>query len=141
MLIAEKRVLVHKLLWKLGALENKADFLKEYGAASTTDLSDDEIDHLIMRLQQSVECKFNNDNEIRLWRSNALTLINKLGIYVTNNDWSNVNKFMLDKRICGKLLYELNVNELKNLCKKLRSVVAKKEEYDKSNLINGISLN
>jgi hypothetical protein len=141
MLIKEKRVLVHKLLWKLGATENKPDFLKEYGALSTTDLSDDEIDHLIERLQKSIDNKFNSSKEIRYWRSCVLSLLNKCGVYVTNNDWENVNRYMLDSRICGKLLYELDVHELKTLCIKLRSIAAKKEVQNRQLLINGISMN
>lgn len=139
MLTKEKRVLVHKLLWKLG--ENKLDYLQEYGKSSTTELTDDEIDDLIARLQKSVANKFDSTDELRQWRSNALTLINKCGKYVTNNDWDEVNRFMLDKRICGKLLYELDVMELKKLCVKLRSIAVKKEQQDKQLLINGISLN
>ena len=132
---------MHKLLWKLGASESKLDFLSEYGVTSTTDLSDDEIDHLIERLRKSVENKYHSGSELRQWRSNALALMNKCGVYVTNNDWASVNRFMLDKRICGKLLYELGVDELKTLCVKLRAIAVKKEAHDKQLLINGISLN
>jgi hypothetical protein len=141
MLIKEKRVLVHKLLWKLGATKSKTAFLEEYGVTSTTELNDEEIDHLIQRLQNSVDNRYNSSKELRYWRSCALSLLNKCGVYVTNNDWDRVNNFMLDSRICGKLLYELTVDELKALCSKLRSIASKKESHDKQVLINGISLN
>lgn len=141
MLIKEKRVLVHKLLWKLGASNNKASFLKKYGVASTIDLNDNEIDHLIQRLQNSVDNRYNSSKELRYWRSCVLSLLNRCGVYITNNDWDHVNNFMLDSRICGKLLYELNVDELKALCPKLRNIAAKKEKQDKQVLINGVSIN
>lgn len=140
MSLEKKRVLVHKLLWRLGAINNKLDYLKEYNVTSTTDLTNDQLDHLIKRLNESVG-KYKTNFEIRQWRSTALSLLNKCGVYVTNNDWERVNRFMLDKRICGKLLYELNVNELKGLCVKLRNIAAKKEKKDKALLVNGISLN
>ena len=141
MTIKEKRVMVHRLLYKLGAIQNKADILSTYGVESTTELSDNEIDQLIYRLKLSLFNRNEASPEVRKWRSNALTLITRCGIYNTNNDWSDVNRFMLDSRICGKLLYELSVEELKALCKKLRSIAHKKQAQDKYNMLNAISLN
>jgi len=139
--IKEKRIIVHRLLWKLGAVENKADLLEAYGAKSTTELTDKQIDDLIYRLKLGLLSRTEAPKELRTWRSNALTLLNKCGVYATNSDWSSVNRFMLDKRICGKLLYELTVDELKVLSRKLRSIAEKKETNDKHTMLNSINLN
>ncbi|MBE9469006.1 MAG: hypothetical protein IMY72_11905 [Bacteroidetes bacterium] len=140
MTIKEKRVEVHKLLYRLGALQNKADVLASYGVKSTTELSNEEIDHLIYRLKLGLFNRRESPTDLRRWRSNALVYLNKIGIYATNNDWSDVNSFMLDNRICGKLLFELSVEELKALCKKLRIIANKKATTDRKLLLN-INLN
>lgn len=139
--IAEKRVSVHRLLFKLGALESKTDILAGYGVKSTTELSEQTIDQLIERLTTGVNNRNETSPEIRRWRSNVMVLINKCGVYATNGDWSAVNKFMLHPRISGKLLYELDIDELKKLCNKLRFIADKKQQQDKINMTNGISLN
>lgn len=139
--VSEKRIQIHRLLWKLGLLESKVDILCNYGVKSTVDLSDNQVDELIARLKNSINNRYNVPNDVRTWRSNALSLINMCGIYANNNDWSNVNRFMLNPRICGKLLYELTVEELKDLCRKLRVVAAKKEKQDKYIMLNHTSLN
>lgn len=138
---SEKRVSMHKLLWRLGALESKDQILKQYNVTSTKELSDAEIDEIIDRLKKGMANKINTTAEVRQWRSNALSLMNLCGVYVTNNDWNRVNSFMLDQRICGKLLYELDVTELKALCKKLRLIAEKKQARQRVDIINGISLN
>jgi len=139
--ISEKRVMIHRLLYKLGALENKGDILKGYGVESTTELTDGQIDTLIARLKDSLNKRSEAPSDMRKWRSNVLTQLNKCGVYATNNDWTAVNRFILNPRICGKLLYELNVQELKNLYKKLLMVAEKKAENDKNTVLNHVSLN
>ena len=138
--IAEKRQTVHRMLFKLGALESKTDMLAGYGVKSTTELSETTIDELINRLADGIKKRYETSPELRHWRSNAMVLINKCGVYVTNNDWADVNRFMLNNRICGKLMYELSIDELKTLCIKLRVIATKKVAQDKKNILN-VSLN
>lgn len=140
MTIGEKRVTIHKLLFKMGALESKTDLLRSYGVKSTTELSEQTIDEIIARLKYGVTNRYAASDELKQQRSRALVLINKCGIYATNNDWTAVNRFMLDSRIAGKLLYELSVEEIKTLCKKLRLIADKKAAQDKHNVLH-ISLN
>jgi len=138
---SEKRVMIHRLLFKLGALDNKRDMLRGYGVESTTDLTDAQIDSLIARLKDSLNKRAEAPADMRRWRSNVLTQLNKCGVYATNNDWTAVNRFMLSPRICGKLLYELNVDELKKLYKKLLMVAEKKAQNDRNTVLNHVSLN
>jgi len=115
------------LLNHLGIRKNKYDLLDGYSVESTKDLSDEELDNLIMRLQGMLHNRFDADLETKRWRSNVLTLCNKYGIYATNNDWERINKFLMNPKIAGKLLYEMNIGEMKALCTKLRKIIKKQE--------------
>lgn len=137
--IGEKRVLFHKLLYKIGALECKNSILLQYGVVSTTELTEKQLDEIIKNLGASLSQ--DNDTVMRKWRSTALALMNKCGVYVTNNDWSHVNRFMANPRICGKQLKECTLDDLQNLCKKLRAIAQKKEEMDTLNMVNNFNLN
>ena len=56
-------------------------------------------------------------------RSSCLRLMQKIGIDTT--DWTRINLFCQDKRICGKVFGRLNVEELHSLETKLRSIERK----------------
>ena len=120
----------HALLNKIGIMDHKADILDGFGVKSTKDLTEVELATACARLRDMEEAKDAPTREQRQWRSNVLTMLNKLGIYITNNDWSGVNKFLLDKRVAGKFLYEMDIMELKALHRKLHAMVVKKEEKD-----------
>jgi len=139
--ISEKRVAVHRLLYKLGALDSKADMLASYGVTSLTDLSYEQLSELTSRLLKAVNNRYDVPDNVRKWRSNVLTQLNRCGVYNTNNDWSDVNRFMLNPRIAGKLLYELDLQELQALCVKLRAIADKKEVEARNTVYNGIHLN
>jgi len=128
-------------MFRLGVAENKPDILAQYQAESTLDLSEQELDDVIKRLSVSTHKRRVATPDERKWRSNVLVQLNRCGVYATNGDWSQVNKYLLDKRIWGKLLYELSVKELKSLCTKLRVIADKKEVSDKKAVTNGYSLN
>jgi hypothetical protein len=138
--ISAKRVLVHRLLYKIGAMECKADILAGYGVKSTTELTERQLDELIGNLNNGLRQE-DHSAAIRRWRSNALTLMNKCGVYVTNDDWSNVNHFMKDPRICGKMLNECSIYELQELCKKLRVMAEKKRHNDAKAFVKNLILN
>lgn len=119
---------LHRILLKLNAVDCKKDILSQYHVKSSTELSDNDLNAFIARLDKGAENRYTNCPEVKRWRSNALVHLNKYGKYVTNNDWSQVNEFLLDKRIAGKLLYEMNLVELKALVKKLYQMTEKKQE-------------
>jgi len=111
-----------RAIWiKLGLDDNRMDYLQEYGVDSTAKLTIEQLDELIAR--------FNTDKaaEKRALRSNALVILNKLGIYMTNNDWTAVNNFFMSNKIAGKLLFKMDIEELKQLLKKLNSILSKRE--------------
>lgn len=138
--ISEKRILFHKLLYKIGAMECKAEILASYNVTSTTELTDSQLDEVIANLKKGLQ-KVATNNEIKTWRSNALTLLTKLHIQVVNGDWSGVNNYMSNKRIAGKKLNECNVDELKEVCRKLRSIIKKADDAKKKVFENNLCLN
>jgi hypothetical protein len=139
--LKSKRLLIHRLLFKLGIMESKRGLLEQYNVRSTTELSPTQLDDLIMRLQKGLNNRQTPNNELKKWRSNALVWLNHCGIYANNSDWTRVNEFMLNPRVCGKLLYELDVDELKKVVVKLRAIADKKRADDKKRLYKNISMN
>lgn len=131
MTVSQRNQLYRKLyavLNELGITHSKRDILASYGVDSTRHLSDTELIDVVDRVQNMKLQKLSADSRLRELRSQALTILNQMGIYATNNDWSQVNTFLMDNRIAGKLLYELTVNELEKLMPKLRSIAAKFKE-------------
>lgn len=118
----------HALMHQLGISDNKADLLAGYGATSTKELTDKDLAHLIKRLMDMLDSRYNASKEVRKYRSIALALLNQYGIYVTNGDWRSVNKFLSNKKVAGKLLYEMSIPEMKALCTKLRSMINKQKK-------------
>ena len=135
-----KIVQFHAMLAKLGALESKDDIKAAYGVDSIKDLTERQLDEVIANLQRGM---YGGDTNklIRSWRSYVLTQLNRCGVYVTNDDWSRVNNYLLDSRICGKLLKDCNLQELKDLHKKLLAIANKKQNQDKLNTVNQLCLN
>lgn len=129
---------LHAMLNELGIAHSKREILESYGVDSTRFLTDGELIHLIDRIENMKLQKLSPDTYLRQLRSQALTILNQMGIYATNNDWTKVNAFLLDSRIAGKLLYELTIEEFEKLMPKLRSIEAKfreKQEKEKHLMI------
>lgn len=137
---AKKIQMFHVLLGKVNAMKNKQDILSAYGVSSTLDLTDQQLDDVLDRVRTSANNRYTDDPLVRFWRSNVIKMVNKYGID-TNNGWESFNAFMLDSRICGRLLYELDVEEMKVLCRKLHSIVLKKEVAEVASMKLSISLN
>ena len=51
-----------------------------------------------------------------------LLRIGRLGINTVDN-WDEVNAFLMSPKIAGKLLYEMSLDELKSLVKKLEAII------------------
>lgn len=128
----------HAALSAANLQSQKVNLLSGYGVESTKDLTPEQADELIARLTDIGKSKKKDaPKPIRQHRSIVMTLINELGIYATNGDWKRVNKFLLNPRIAGKLLYEMDLTELKKLQKKLRVMIknrkAEKQEVKETN--------
>ncbi len=116
-----KRQKLNALLAYGQMIDAKPHILESYGVSSTLDLSENELDELIIKVRQIIDSKNKHTSiEIRQWRHKCLCMIKECGI--DTNNWNAVNEFMLDKRIAGKHLYELSSGELQSLHRKLHNV-------------------
>lgn len=66
------------------------------------------------------------EQNIKKLRSGVLHRLQKLGIDTTN--WQHVNTFLCDRRIAGKMLYELQTEELQFLITKLENILTKQAQ-------------
>jgi hypothetical protein len=121
----------------LGIDNMRAEIIKPYGVESTKDLTIEQLDELLKRFSAKY-FRTPPDAEGRRLRSIALTLLTKYGVYSNNDDWHSVNRFLMDRRIAGKLMFEMDTDELNALIRKLRVMVADKErkEAETRRLIN-----
>lgn len=126
---------LHAALNAAGLMPNKPEMLASYGVDSSKDLTNEQADELTSRVNDfNSSKKKDTPRPIRRAQSTVLTLLNGLGIYADNGDWGRVNAYLLQPRIAGKLLYEMNLDELKQLANKLRAIQrkqkAEQEELD-----------
>ncbi len=141
---AFKKVLIrnfHAALATQGIMEHKESILAGYSVDSTTELTIDQLKEAVAiysgrKPVKSVEVT----PEVRAMRSELLTICNKMGIYVTNDDWSAVNHFFESPRIAGKKLNKLSLEELTTLVPKMRSILTKylkdQKEIDRKKMMN-----
>lgn len=114
-------------LWiKQGIDPYRDAILEAYGVKSTAELTIEQLDELIDRYKPNSHPPASE--LVRRLRSHCLDLMNRLGIYHNNEDWSRVNDFMMNPKIAGKLLYQLNATELETLRRKLNSILDKESK-------------
>jgi len=124
----------HGLLARTGLMSYKEDMLASYGVESTLDLELWELDELINKLrQQESEQKREHDAELRNLRSTILTILQRMGIYQDNGSWERVNKYLMNPRISGKVLYRHTADEMRELIRKLRTI-ERKQKANKANI-------
>jgi len=120
------RVRQLRALWiKQGIDQYRDAILEPYGVGSTADLNDAQLDELINRYDPGALAKSAATPEIRALRSELLGICQQMGIYQTNNDWGKVNAFFMNKKIAGKMLWQLGEPELLMLRRKLHSILGK----------------
>lgn len=116
---------LHAMLNELALMGQKEALLDGYGVTSAAHLTDDDLQHLIGRLQQMKDAR---QAPLRRMRSDVLTTLTLMGIYRTNADWPRVNAYIQQPRIGGKLLYDMNADELRALNTKLRIIMQKQAQ-------------
>ena len=62
---------------------------------------------------------------IKTHRSGCLKIMQKIGVDTT--DWNAINSYCLDKRTAGSVFYDLTIDDLKKLRKRLEKILKKKE--------------
>ena len=125
-----------RALWfNQGVNKYRDAILEQYGVESTTDLSNEQLDELIRSYSHEWHPPV-SERAMRL-RSETLTLLNRLGLIANGSDWTMINDFLMNPKISGKLLYQMDEPELVTLGKKLHSIISKKvnaEDVRKQNL-------
>ena len=122
-----KKVQRLRAIWISQGIDNHREAILEgYGVSSTADLNVAQLDELIR--QYSAEYHKSASEDTRNLRSSILTLLTRLGVYNTSDDWAAVNQFMMDKRIAGKLMYQCTDDELRILKRKLHNIIRKTEQ-------------
>ena len=123
----------HALLGELGIRDRKADILSGYGVASTLALTDGQLLEIIHALEdekrrRTAEREAREADTLRRYRSRVLRLLTDIGVYYVEPGepkeacWGRVNRFLSSPRIAGKVLYEMNVEELGRVERLLRSM-------------------
>ena len=126
--LSDKRRRAGALMSEAGLMNFKADVLIPYGVERIRDLTDDQLDDLNERLAEIVSQKKQSSKEMRAARSTVLGLCDDLGIKAKGGNWTRVNEFLMQKRIAGKLLFEMNLKELKTCAKRIRAMKKKVDE-------------
>jgi len=126
------------ILAGLGIIESRQIILERFGLESMTQLSDGQIEQLIDHFGNGPKRQVGDDT--RKLRSDVMSIITRIGVYQTNKDWKKVNAFLLDKKIAGALLFELDNDQLSTLARKLRSIegkyAKKREDIMRQQLMN-----
>lgn len=117
----------HGLLKEAGVLANKADILAGLGVDSASDLTDAQLTEVSNTLRGLIAKKNDAPVEVRRARSRILTLCTDLGVFDGRN-WNRLNEYLKNPRICGKVLYELSLIELKALNRKLSHLLREKNK-------------
>lgn len=114
----------YALLSEAGMKHEKENILEAQGVESANDLSAQQLDGLIDYLKGIVSKRNDVPQTTKRKRSTVITLLEMLGVYKAENPerWTRVNNYLKDPRIAGKLMYEMNEDELTKLARKLRAI-------------------
>lgn len=114
---------INTLMSACRLIPNREDILALWNARSFDELTDAEVVELQAYMELAHRAKTTPAPEaIRRLRSQVLAHLTKIGMYASPEDWTKVNRFLLQKRICGRLLYMLDADELRALVRKLRAI-------------------
>lgn len=124
--IKNKRRRFNALLHVTMMAHAKPYILDSYGVESTTELHESDLDNEIRILENQLRQKKEDaDKDVRTWRHKCLRVIGSCDI--DTQDWNNVNEFLMQPRLGGKVLYDYDtVEELKNLHRKLNAIADNK---------------
>lgn len=120
---------INSLIYACKLTANRSDILALWGVDSFDDMLDSEIIECQAFMAAAHRAKTTLPSATtRKLRSQVMTLLNKAGKYATSDDWTEVNRFLLQRKVCGRLLYMLTDQELSALIRKLRAIVDKKNQ-------------
>ncbi len=96
---------INTLMSACRLIPNREDILALWDARTYDELTDEEIIQLqgFMELAHRTKTTPAPDN-IRRLRSQVLAHMTKIGMYASPENWQKVNRFLLQKRICGHVI-------------------------------------
>lgn len=74
--------------------------------------------------ERKLEDRNSYQERVRKARSGVLKRVGRLGINTIDN-WDEVNAFLVSPKIAGKYLYEMDLDELNSLIRKLEAIIRK----------------
>lgn len=105
---------------------DKDELVLQFTDGRTTHLSQ-MTDSEYLEMCDAIEGRFNKsayEQKVKKARSAVLLRVGRLGINTIDN-WDEVNAFLLSPKIAGKLLYDMSLDEMKALVKKLEAIINK----------------
>lgn len=111
---------------------SKEDMVWQYSGMLTTSLREfyskrpEDYNRMIADLQVKVHNKPASLQTVKRLRSGILHRLQQHGVDTTR--WQNINAFLQQPRIAGKMLFEMSVDEMKALIPKLESILKKDAE-------------
>jgi hypothetical protein len=125
---------LHVELLNAGLDKQKKAFLDGYfGVESSMELTESQLQFAIEKVKEISKKRYQTSPAIRAGRSEVLQWLQRLEIYDNNANWDRVNAFLMDPRICGAFLYELDADQLKQLRNKLMAIYRKQQEKQSIN--------
>lgn len=114
---------INSLMSACRLIPNRPDILALWHVQCYDEMTDEEIVELQAFMESAHREKTTPASDaIRRLRSQVLSHLTKIGIYSTPDDWAKVNRFLLQRRICGRLLCMLAEQDLQALVRKLRAI-------------------
>ena len=119
----------HAALRAAQLTENKGDMLASYGVSSTKQLSNEQIDALIAKINEHTPPPKESTKAVRKARYVVLCLLTDMGVMKHSRDWDSVNAYLCQPQVFGRRLNQTeDVDELKQLQRKLRVLLKKRKE-------------
>lgn len=134
---SKKNSLFHVLLHSAGIREHKEAILEPFGVESVTELQEKDLDTLIARLTNiPLSRKAETPKAIRSLRSKVILVAEEyLDCKIASPEsWTRFNALMMNNRIAGKLMWEMDESELKTVNKKLQKLardMASRRRFEK----------
>lgn len=98
----------------------------QYTAGRTDSLKEmTELEYMTM--VNDLKHQSNTNRRLKNKRHEVLDLIQRYGIKTTKDNWDEINRFVSQPRIAGKVFAKLTIPELNALSRKLRSILDKGE--------------
>lgn len=107
-------------------LIDKDDIVMQFTEGRTTHMSE-MTNAEFHEMCDAIEGRFNRsvyEQQLKKARSAVLYRVGKLGINTIDN-WDEINAFLLSPKIAGKVLYEMSLEEMKELTRKLEAILKK----------------